>query len=82
MRGGPKRCSCPHSQLCNPHRVKPALTHSWQVLLPRFGLPSDPDYDPAEDWLDDNKGLPYMDFPNFFDAMFEVCGDCVCVCCG
>eukprot|EP00198_Chlamydomonas_reinhardtii_P007981 XP_001697318.1 predicted protein [Chlamydomonas reinhardtii] len=42
------------------------------VLLPRFGLPSDPDYDPAEDWLDDNKGLPYMDFPNFFDAMFEL----------
>ncbi|KAG2433580.1 hypothetical protein HYH02_012512 [Chlamydomonas schloesseri] len=42
------------------------------VLLPRFGLPTDPDYDPAEDWVDDNKGLPYMDFPNFFDAMFEL----------
>ncbi len=43
-----------------------------QVLLPRFGLPADPHYDPRDDWLDDNKGLPYMDFPNFFDAMFEV----------
>eukprot|EP00198_Chlamydomonas_reinhardtii_P012090 XP_001701427.1 predicted protein [Chlamydomonas reinhardtii] len=42
------------------------------VLLPRFGLKADPDYDPSEDWLDDNKGLPYMDFPNFFDAMFEL----------
>ncbi len=30
------------------------------MLLPRFGLKADPDYDPTEDWLDDNKGLPYM----------------------
>lgn len=22
--------------------------------------------------MDDNKGLPYMDFPNFFDALFEL----------
>jgi hypothetical protein len=22
--------------------------------------------------LDDNKGLPFMDFPNFFDALFEL----------
>lgn len=30
------------------------------MLLPRFGLKADPNYDPTEDWLDDNKGLPYM----------------------
>ena len=29
-------------------------------------------YDPEEDWLDDNKGKPQMDFPDFFDAMFEL----------
>lgn len=48
------------------------VVQSPQVLLPRFGLPSDPHYDPEEDWLDDNKGKPFMDFPNFFDALFEV----------
>jgi hypothetical protein len=26
-------------------------------------------YDPEEDWLDDNKGQPSMDYPDFFDAM-------------
>ena len=40
--------------------------------MPRFSLKADPNYDPSEDWLDDNKGLPYMDFPNFFDALFEL----------
>ena len=30
------------------------------------------DYDPEEDWLDDNKGKPHMEFPEFFDAMFEL----------
>ena len=29
-------------------------------------------YDPEEDWLDDNKGKPQMDYPDFFDAMFEL----------
>ena len=29
-------------------------------------------YDPEEDWLDDNKGKEQMDYPDFFDAMFEL----------
>ena len=43
-----------------------------QVLLPRFKMKGDIMYDPEEDWLDDNKGKPQMDFPDFFDAMFEL----------
>ena len=38
-------------------------------LIPPFPVHS---YDPEEDWLDDNKGEPQMDFPDFFDAMFEL----------
>ena len=29
-------------------------------------------YDPEEDWLDDNKGKEQMDYPDFFDALFEL----------
>ena len=29
-------------------------------------------YDPEEDWLDDNKGKVQMDYPDFFDATFEL----------
>ena len=29
-------------------------------------------YDPEEDWLDDNKGKAQMEYPDFFDAMFEL----------
>ena len=43
-----------------------------QVLLPRFDMDADPEYDPEEDWLDDNKGEDSMAYPNFFDAMFEL----------
>ena len=35
-------------------------------------MEGDLDYDPEEDWLDDNKGKPNMEFPDFFDAMFEL----------
>ena len=42
------------------------------VLLPVFGMKGDMNYDPEEDWLDDNKGLDIMAYPNFFDAMFEL----------
>ena len=45
---------------------------SFQVLLPRFGMDGDVEYDPEEDWLDDNKGKDHMDYPDFFDAMFEL----------
>ena len=44
------------------------------VLLPRFRMQGDINYDPEEDWLDDNKGMDQMDYPNFFDAMFELAG--------
>ena len=44
----------------------------FQVLLPRFGMDGDMEYDPEEDWLDDNKGKDLMDYPDFFDAMFEL----------
>ncbi|GAX74549.1 hypothetical protein CEUSTIGMA_g1999.t1 [Chlamydomonas eustigma] len=42
------------------------------VLLPRFKMKGDINYDPEEDWLDDNKGQDSMGFPDFFDAMFEL----------
>ena len=29
-------------------------------------------YDPKEDWEGDSRGRPAMDFPVFFDAMFEL----------
>ena len=35
-------------------------------------MQADIEYDPEEDWLDDNKGLPDMAWPNFFDALFEL----------
>jgi hypothetical protein len=43
-----------------------------QVLLPKFGIRADTDYDPSGDWLDDNEGLPCMDFKHFFDSMFDL----------
>ena len=35
-------------------------------------MKGDIDYDPEEDWLDDNKGKAQMEYPDFFDAMFEL----------
>ena len=35
-------------------------------------MKGDMNYEPEEDWLDDNKGLDIMGFPNFFDAIFEL----------
>jgi len=35
-------------------------------------MEGDIDYDPEEDWLDDNKGKEQMEYPDFFDAMFEL----------
>jgi hypothetical protein len=43
-----------------------------QMLLPRFKMQGDVEYDPEEDWLDDNKGLDIMGYPDFFDALFEL----------
>ncbi len=43
-----------------------------QVLLPRFGMKGDMQYDPEADWLEDNKGQDVMRFPDFFDALFEL----------
>ena len=43
-----------------------------KALLPRFHLKPDPNYDPREDWECDSKGKPKMDFPDYFDAMFEL----------
>jgi len=42
------------------------------VLLPRFNMEADIGYDPGEDWEGDSRGRPMMDFPSFFDAMFEL----------
>ncbi len=35
-------------------RAARACSLGHQVLLPRFGLDCDPDYDPSEDWLEDS----------------------------
>ncbi|GAX76045.1 hypothetical protein CEUSTIGMA_g3488.t1 [Chlamydomonas eustigma] len=42
------------------------------MLLPRFKMEGDIEYDPEEDWLDDNKGQDVMGYPDFFDALFEL----------
>ncbi|GAX74740.1 hypothetical protein CEUSTIGMA_g2187.t1 [Chlamydomonas eustigma] len=42
------------------------------MLLPRFKMQGDIEYDPEEDWLDDNKGQDVMGYPDFFDALFEL----------
>jgi hypothetical protein len=42
------------------------------MLLPRFKMEGDVEYNPEEDWLDDNKGLESMAYPDFFDALFEL----------
>ncbi|GAX74739.1 hypothetical protein CEUSTIGMA_g2186.t1 [Chlamydomonas eustigma] len=42
------------------------------VLLPRFKMEPDLNYDPEEDWENDSKGKAMMDYPDFFDAMFEL----------
>lgn len=42
------------------------------MILPKYGMQADIEYDPEEDWLDDNKGLTDMAWPNFFDALFEL----------
>ena len=59
-----------HSSIIYHHLL--GISYAFQVLFPRFNMEGDPDYDPEEDWLDDNKGKPHMDFPDFFDAMFEL----------
>ena len=41
-------------------------------LLPRFHMDPDPFYDPKDDWECDSKGKARMDYPDFFDAMFEL----------
>ena len=43
-----------------------------QALLPRYNLEADLSYDPSEDWESDCKGKPQMDYPDFFDAMFDL----------
>ena len=43
-----------------------------QALLPRFKMEGNEDYDPADDWESDSKGKPHMDYPDFFDALFEL----------
>jgi hypothetical protein len=52
------------------------MTHPFSlqmVLLPRYGLEPDPDYDPEEDWRDDNEGSDKpMLYSKFFDAMFAL----------
>jgi hypothetical protein len=35
-------------------------------------MEADIGYDPGEDWEGDSRGRPMMDFPSFFDAMFEL----------
>lgn len=53
----------------SPALRQPPIHTRLQVLLPRFGMKGRMNYDPEEDWLDDNKGQPKMDLPDFFDAM-------------
>lgn len=43
-----------------------------QVVLPHFGLTGDIDYDPEEDWVADCKGHKIIQYPDFFDSMFEL----------
>ncbi|GAX74360.1 hypothetical protein CEUSTIGMA_g1809.t1 [Chlamydomonas eustigma] len=44
-----------------------------QLLLPRYGLEPDPDYDPESDWLEDQGDRPGpMLYPHFFDALFQL----------
>lgn len=43
------------------------------VLLPRFGMQADIDYDPTDDWEDDNETeLSVLGYDAFFKALFKV----------
>ena len=42
------------------------------VLLPMYGIKADLDYDPSEDWEQDSKGKDIMNWPDFYDALFEL----------
>ena len=47
-------------------------TFHLQVLLPRFGIEADWNYDPEDDWKSDSRGKELMQYPDFFDALFEL----------
>eukprot|EP00798_Chlamydomonas_sp_ICE-L_P018472 gene18472-24964_t len=42
------------------------------VLLPMHDMDADMNYDPTDDWVEDCKGADPMDYPSFFDCMFEL----------
>ena len=43
------------------------------VLLPRFGMKADIDYDPSEDWEEDREEVhPVLNYEAFFKALFKI----------
>ena len=50
----------------------PSFCLPYQIMMPRFGLKVDKNFDPSDDWEGDCKGNTNMNYPDFFDAVFEL----------